>query len=124
MDEVRIDKWLWAVRICKTRSEAADLCRSGKVTVNNLAAKPSRDVKPGQQVTLRRDGIDWQYKVINCIEKRVGSKVAVTCYENLTPEETLRAYQAVKSSRTPSRPRGEGRPTKKDRRSLEKLRGY
>lgn len=120
-DKVRLDKWLWAVRICKTRSIATDLCKRQRVSVDGQIAKPSRDIRPEQIIKVKRDGIEWQYKVLRCIEKRVGAKVAVECRMDLTPEEDLRRLKEVKTGWTPRRAKGEGRPTKKDRRAIDKL---
>ncbi|MCA9394691.1 MAG: RNA-binding S4 domain-containing protein [Candidatus Omnitrophica bacterium] len=120
---IRLDKWLWAVRICKTRAAATDLCKRQRVSVDGQNAKPSREIREGNLITVKRDGIDWQYKVLKCIDKRVGAKIAAECREDLTPKEDLKRLKEVKSSWTPRRPKGEGRPTKKDRRDLDKLHG-
>lgn len=120
-EKVRLDKWLWAVRICKTRAAATDLCKRQRVSVDGQAAKPSREVRAGQLITVKRDGIDWQYKVLQCIDKRVGAKIAAECRADLTPQEDLQRLKEVKSGWTPRREKGEGRPTKKDRRAIDKL---
>ncbi|MCA9398523.1 MAG: RNA-binding S4 domain-containing protein [Candidatus Omnitrophica bacterium] len=120
-ESVRIDKWLWAVRICKTRLIAADLCKRQKVSIDGQYIKPSRDVKTGQVVTVKKDGIDWQYKILQCIDKRVGAKIAAACYEDLTPTEDVEKLKMIKSVWVPRRAKGEGRPTKKDRRAIDKL---
>lgn len=122
-ENIRLDKWLWAVRIAKTRSVATDLCKRQRVSVDGQTAKPSREVREGQLITVRRDGIDWQYKVLKCIDKRVGAKIAAECREDLTPEEDLQRLKEVKAGWTPRRAKGEGRPTKKDRRAIDKLHG-
>jgi len=122
LDSVRIDKWLWAVRVCKTRQIAADLCKQAKVTVNRQRIKPSREIKVGQMVTVRKQGIDWQYKVLKCVGKRVGAKIALGCCENLTSEEQLYKLRVIKGGWVPRRAKGEGRPTKKDRRAIDRLR--
>jgi len=121
-DLVRIDRWLWAVRICKTRPMAADLCKRQRVSIDGQHVKPSREVKLGQTIALKRDGITWQYKVLKCITNRVGAKLAVTCVENLTEQEELDKLKIVKTGWTPSRVKGQGRPTKKERRALDVLR--
>ena len=120
---VRIDKWLWAARICKTREIAADLCKGHKVSIDGQPVKPSRDVREGQVITIRKDGIDWQYRVLKCIEKRVGAPLAAECREDLTSEDELNKLRVIKGGLLPRRPKGEGRPTKKDRRSLDRLLG-
>ena len=120
---VRIDKWLWAVRICKTRPLAADLCKRQKVSVDGQPVKPSREVREGQLITVRRDGIEWQYRVLKCIEKRVSAPLAAGCREDLTTEEELDKLRAIKGGFVPRRAKGDGRPTKKDRRAFDRLRG-
>ncbi|MCD4779272.1 MAG: RNA-binding S4 domain-containing protein [Candidatus Omnitrophica bacterium] len=121
LQSVRIDKWLWAVRVCKTRKGAGDLCQRGKVFLDQQLAKPSREVKPGQVVGVNREGIHWVYRVLQCVDKRVGAVVAATCMEDLTPESEKERLRMIKGSWTPRRPKGMGRPTKKDRRTLDKF---
>jgi len=118
---VRIDKWLWAVRICKTRAIAADLCKKHRVSIENQGVKPSREIRSGQIITVRKDNIDWQFKVLKCIEKRVGAKIAAECREDLTPQEQIDKLKMIKSGWIPRRAKGEGRPTKKDRRAIDRL---
>lgn len=118
---VRIDKWLWAVRICKNRTIASDLCKRQKVKIDGAVVKSSRDVKIGQTVMVRRDGMDWVYKVLKCIDKRVGAKIAVDCKEDLTPEEDKAKIESARLMWTPRREKGAGRPTKKDRRAIDKI---
>lgn len=121
IDSVRIDRWLWAVRICKTRSIATDLCKRQRVSVDGQDVKPSREVRVGQTVILKRDSISWQYKVLKCITNRVGAKLAIECKEDLTPQEEIDKLKMIKSGWTPRRAKGEGRPTKKERRALDTL---
>ena len=121
LSSVRIDKWLWAVRICKTRVLSADLCKKHKVLVDGQPVKPSREVRSGQVVIVKRDGIEWQYKVIQCIDKRVSAPLSLECKEDITPEEALERLKLIKKNLMPPRPKGAGRPTKKERRDLEKL---
>jgi ribosome-associated heat shock protein Hsp15 len=118
-ETVRVDRWLWAVRICKTRSRAADLCGRGRVLVDGQPVKPSRPVKPGQVVGLKKDGILWQYGVLRCVGQRVGAPAAALCREDRTPAEDIEKSQAIRRGRSPARPPGMGRPTKKDRRDLD-----
>lgn len=124
LDSVRIDKWLWAVRICKTRQVAMDLCKRQNVRIDGQYCKPSREVKIGQLVTVKKEGIDWQYRVLKCIDKRVGAKVAVDCKEDETSQEDKKKIQVIRQQWVPRRPKGMGRPTKKDRRDYEKLHEY
>ena len=121
LEGVRIDKWLWAVRICRTRQISSDLCKRGKIKINGLLVKPSREVKVGQIVCVQRRGIVWQYEVVCCIEKRVGAKTAVVCRRDLTPEKDICRMKLIRSQRSPSREKGMGRPTKKDRRDRDKI---
>jgi len=120
-DKVRIDKWLWSVRIFKSRTIATDACKSGKVTVGDTVAKPSHTIGVGDLLEVRKNGFSFQFKVLHLIEKRVGAPIAVTCYENLTPEEELNKYNDwyIGKSSGERRVRGAGRPTKKERREID-----
>ena len=118
---VRIDKWLWAVRICKTRKIASELCKRHRVLVEGQPVKSSRDVRPEQVVTVKREGIEWQYKVIRCIDKRVGAALVGECKQDITPSEILERLKLIKKDALPRRPKGAGRPTKKERRDLQKV---
>lgn len=122
-ESVRIDKWLWAVRVCKTRAQATDLCERGRVKIDDNPAKPSRKVRAQQIVKVRGDGIERQYQVLQCIEKRVGAPEAAACKLDLTPQEDLDRLSAIRKGGVPFREKGAGRPTKRDRRMIDKLRG-
>jgi len=117
----RLDKYLWAVRIFKTRSEAADACKSGRVKVNSTEAKPSREVKPGDLIDLRRVNVNYKYKVIQQLENRLSAKLVPEYIENITPQEELDKLNAPKESIFIYRQRGTGRPTKKERRDIDDL---
>ena len=117
----RLDKYLWAVRIFKTRSEAADACKGGKVKVNSTEAKPSREVKPGDLIDLRRVNVNYRYKVIQQLENRLAAKLVPEYIENITPQEELDKLNAPKESIFIYRQRGTGRPTKKERRDIDDL---
>ena len=117
----RLDKYLWAVRIFKTRSEAADACKGGKVKVNSTEAKPSREVKPGDLIDLRRVNVNYKYKVIQQLENRLSAKLVPEYIENITPQEELDKLNAPKESIFIYRQRGTGRPTKKERRDIDDL---
>jgi len=123
---VRLDRWLFAVRIFKSRSLAAKAISGGKVKVNGAAAKAHRPVNIGDEVVLKRDGRTHSYKVKGLLEKRVGAKEAVTCY-SLTLDadlpETVREMAAVYRAMDQQTPRLRGRPTKRDRRLIDKLQG-
>lgn len=118
---VRIDKYLWAIRAFKTRTEAADACKGGKVKVGDVNAKPSRDVEAGDILTVRKGIVTYTYKVIQPTEHRVGASLVPQFAENLTPEEELAKLKAPVETFFVTRDRGTGRPTKKDRRDIERL---
>lgn len=121
MNEVRIDKYLWSIRAFKTRSEATDACKGGKVRVNGNDIKPSRDVKVGDVITVRKGAVSYTYKVLELIDKRQGPKLVSQYAENLTPEEELAKLKAPVETFFLKRDRGAGRPTKKDRRQMDAL---
>ena len=119
MEEARIDKWLWASRIFKTRSIAADACKNGRVTVGNVTVKPSRMVKVGETVSVRKPHITYSFRILKTIEQRVGAKLLPEIYENVTAPEQYELLEMTRISGFVDRARGTGRPTKKDRRSLD-----
>lgn len=119
--EVRIDKYLWAIRVFKTRTEATEACNGGKVKVGGVNAKPSKDVRSGDIINVRKGAVNYTFRVIDGLEKRVGAKVVPEYAENLTPEEELQKLRAPVETFFVSRDRGTGRPTKKDRREIEQL---
>ena len=115
---MRIDKYLWAMRIFKTRSDAADACKGGKIRVNGTDAKPSREVKSADRITVRRMPVIYTYKVIAVIDKRQPAKNVPLYMENLTPPEELAKLTDVHRASSIQREQGAGRPTKKERRAL------
>lgn len=117
---VRLDAWLWAVRVFKTRSLASSEVKAGHVRIKGEAAKPSQKVRPGDTITVRYPGWERVLIVRKTLAKRVGAPVAVTCYEDISAPKP--AY--LTSGALPRRERGSGRPTKTERRALDKLRGY
>lgn len=119
MDTARIDKWLWAARIFKTRSIAANACKNGRVTINGANAKPSRTVKAEDVVSVKKPPVTYSFKVIKCIEQRVGAKLLPEIYENVTDSKQYELLEMSRISGFIDRARGTGRPTKKDRRSLD-----
>ena len=119
MEEARIDKWLWASRIFKTRSIAADACKNGRVTVGNVTVKPSRMVNVGETVSVRKPPITYSFCILKTIEQRVGAKLLPEIYENVTAPEQYELLEMTRISGFVDRARGTGRPTKKDRRSLD-----
>lgn len=116
--EVRIDKWLWAVRIFKTRTLASDACKKNRVSVNGVQIKPSRMVKVGDKIDVRKPPVTFTFKVLALSDKRMGAKLVPDFMENLTPPET---YEMLRMNYTSDgvRDKGTGRPTKKDRRDLD-----
>ena len=121
MTEVRIDKYLWSIRAFKTRSEATDACKGGKVRVNGNDIKPSRDVKVGDIIVVRKGAVTYTYKVIALVDTRQGAALVPNYAENLTPQEELDKLRAPVETFFLKRDRGAGRPTKKDRRQMEAL---
>ena len=120
-DSVRIDKYLWAIRVFKTRSEATDACSGGKVKVSEANAKPSKLVGPGDQITVRKGMVTYLYKVLKPLEHRVGASLVPEYAENLTDPAELEKLHAPVETFFVRRDRGAGRPTKKDRRDMEAL---
>ena len=120
-EKVRIDKWLWAVRIFKTRSLAAEECNKGHVSLGDVHVKPSRELKGGETIKVRIPPIERHYLVKQLSVKRMSAQMAAEFVEDVTPPETLALLNAVKAYGYESRPRGLGRPTKRDRRMIDKL---
>lgn len=120
-EEVRIDKYLWAIRAFKTRSEAADACKGNRVKVNDADAKPSRTVKIGDRIEVRKAAVHYTWRVIGLIENRVGAQLVPQYAENLTPQSELDKLKAPVETFFVKRDRGAGRPTKKDRRTIEEM---
>ncbi len=122
--KVRVDKYLHAVRIFKTRSMATEECGLGKVSVNGIQAKASREVQTGDEITIRFHGFNRVFKVIQVLEKRVGAALVSNYLEEITPEDELIKKDMVKLNRNEIRPKGTGRPTKRERRDIDKLKGF
>ena len=120
-DVVRIDKFLWAIRAFKTRTEAADACKGGKVKVAGVNAKPSRDVKEGEVITVRKGAVTYTYQVLRPTESRVGAKLVPEFALDLTPDTEKEKLRAPIETFFVTRDRGAGRPTKKERREIEEL---
>ena len=120
-EETRIDKYLWAIRVFKTRSEATDACKGGKIKLNGADAKPSKAVRPGDTVRARKGAVTYTYRVIEPIEKRQGAKLVSQYAENITPQSELDKLKAPVETFFLKRDRGTGRPTKKDRRQMDSL---
>ena len=119
MAATRIDKYLWAIRVFKTRSDATDACKGGKVKVGGVNAKPSKEVKPGDLIQVKKGMVTFTYKVLQPLERRVGAKLVPEYAENLTPAAEIEKLRAPVETFFITRDRGAGRPTKKDRRDIE-----
>ena len=119
--KIRIDKWLWAVRIFKTRSISTDACNSGKVKIDGKTIKPSRAIKLDETITVQKGMIKFIYSVRGLIEKRGPTKIACENVIDLTSEEEKFKMKAASAQPVGSRDKGIGRPTKKDRRDIDKL---
>lgn len=123
LNKVRIDKWLWSVRIFKSRTLASDACKAGRVRIGEKVVKPSESVVEGDKVFVRKGGFNLEFLVKKLIEKRVGAPIAQTCYDNLTPEGELTKFKDwfIGKAGTETRQRGAGRPTKRERREIDQF---
>lgn len=117
--EARIDKWLWAARIFKTRSIAADACKNGRVSIAGVGVKPSRPVKVGEIIDVRKPPVTYSFRILKTIEQRVGAKLLSEIYENVTAPEQYELLEMNRISGFINRAKGTGRPTKKDRRDMD-----
>ena len=121
MSEIRLDKYLWAVRVFKTRSDAADAIRNNRVLVNDAYAKPSREVKEGDIISVKKMPVTYSYKVLALVSSRQGAKNVPEYCLNITPQEELDKLHTPRETIFVFRERGTGRPTKKERRELDSL---
>jgi len=119
MEEVRIDKWLWAVRLYKTRTEASEACRKGRIVVGGVAVKPSRLIRAGEEMQVRKPPVTYSYRVLAVAQNRMGAKSVPEYAENITPSSEYEILEMNKLSGFIDRAKGTGRPTKKERRELE-----
>jgi ribosome-associated heat shock protein Hsp15 len=121
MDKVRVDKWLWAVRIFKSRTLAAEVIRKGRVRVNGEPVKPSSNVTVGDRLAVQKNGFNLDLEVVKLLNKRVGAPLAITCYVDRTPAEEMNKYKDwfVGKSKGEFREKGAGRPTKRERREID-----
>ncbi len=120
-DEVRIDKWMWAVRIFKSRTIAVEACKKGRVMVNNQLAKASRNIKVNDVIQVRKPPITYSFKVLQLTERRMGAKLVPDFMENVTTPDQYEILEMNKISGFVDRAKGTGRPTKKDRRSIDEF---
>ena len=118
----RIDKWLWAVRIFKTRALASEACAGGKIKIDDTAVKASRNIVQNDIVQVRKGVVKYLYKVRKIAEKRMGAKLVVEFMQDVTPEEELAKLKSSQKQPIQTREKGQGRPTKKERRIMDKLR--
>ena len=119
--ESRIDKWLWAARIFKTRTIAAAACKKGQVSIQGAVLKPSRMVKVGDVINVRKPPITYSFRIIKAIERRIGAKLIPEVLENVTSPDQFELLEMSKISGFVNRAKGTGRPTKKERRNLEEF---
>ena len=118
-ETARIDKWLWAARIFKTRSIAADACKNSRVTIGGQNVKTSHTIKAGEVVSVKKSPITYSFRVLKTIEQRVGAKLIPEVYENVTDPKQYELLEMSRISGFVDRARGTGRPTKKERRALD-----
>jgi ribosome-associated heat shock protein Hsp15 len=125
MSKTRIDKWLWSVRIFKSRTIATEHCKSGRVLINDHKAKPSSMISVGELVQVHKNGYQFTFEVLKIIEKRVSAPLAQEAYSDLTPEDELNKYENwfTGKAKPEIRERGAGRPTKKERREIDSFKG-
>lgn len=117
--QARLDKWLWAARIYKTRSQAADACKNGRVTIGGVTVKPSHTVKTGDVVSVKKPPITYSFRILTCLETRVGAKLIPQVLEDVTDPKQYELLEMSRISGFVDRQRGTGRPTKKERRALD-----
>lgn len=123
MEEVRIDKWLWSVRLYKTRNLAIDACKAGKIKIDGSSVKPSRIVKQGDVISLSLGQLNKTIRVKELLHNRISAKLVNDYLEDLTPREEYERIEFMKEYNAEQRERGLGRPTKKDRRFIDRLKG-
>lgn len=121
MEGIRVDKWLWSVRAFKTRSQATDACKSGKVKIDDNTVKPSREIKLNEEIIVQVNHISRTLKVIGLLTNRVGAKLVADYMEDLTPPEEYEKEKLKREINYEYRDRGLGRPTKKERRLIDRL---
>lgn len=120
---MRIDKWLWCVRIFKSRTKATNACKKGNVKFGDNSLKPSALISPGQTIFIKKDGFRLEFKIVDLLDRRVSATLAQPCYENITPEAELNKFKNWYIGKAPAefRQKGAGRPTKRERRELDEF---
>ena len=123
LKKVRVDKWLWSVRIFKSRSQATDACKSGKVKIDEQNVKPSYLLQRDEVLQVKKNGFNMVFKVVDLLDKRVSATLAEPCYENRTPEDEMNKYNSwyIGKARPEIREKGAGRPTKRERREIDRF---
>lgn len=121
MADVRVDKWLWAVRIFKTRTLASEACKKGRVVIGGQTVKPSRVLRVGEVIVVRKPPVEYSFRVLALLNNRVGAKLVPEYMENVTPREQYELLELQRISGFVDRAKGLGRPTKKERRDLEQF---
>ena len=121
MAEARLDKYLWAIRVFKTRTDAQEACKGGKVKIDGTNAKPSKEIKAGDIINVRKGIVTYSYQVVQPTETRVGAKLVAEFANDITPQGELDKLKAPVETFFVTRERGAGRPTKKDRRNIEQM---
>lgn len=124
MESIRLDKWLWTVRLFKTRSQATEACKGGKVKMGGVNAKPSKEVRVGDEIDVVQSGIRKSVRIKQIGNNRVGPKLVPDLLEDLTPPEELEKLQMARKINYERRERGLGRPSKKDRRNIDRLKNF
>ncbi len=124
METMRVDKWLWTVRLFKTRSQAGEACRGGKVKIDGISVKPSREIKVDDEIEVQQAGIVKRVKVVKINKSRVGAKLVNELMVDLTSPEEYERLEMIRILKSEKRDRGAGRPTKKDRRDISKLKDF
>ncbi|HIP37522.1 MAG TPA: RNA-binding S4 domain-containing protein [Crocinitomix sp.] len=117
----RVDKFIWAVRLAKTRSIATEMCKKNKVLINNVEVKPSKLIKVGDELSIKKSAVTFSYKVLQDIEKRVGAKLVLDYIIDITPIEEVEKYKTILLTQKTYRQNGLGRPTKKQRRDIDRF---
>ena len=123
MNEVRVDKWMWATRIFKTRTIATEACKKNRIAVGGITVRPSRMIKIGDMIAVRKPPVTYSFRVLDVTEKRIGAKFVPQYYENITPPEEYELLELNKISGFVDRAKGMGRPTKRERRELDDFSG-
>ena len=124
MDTMRLDKWLWTVRLFKTRSQATEACKGGRIKMSGVNAKPSKEIRVGEQIDIVQNGIRKTVLVKQLSKNRVGAKLVPELMEDLTPPEEIEKLEMARKINYERRQKGLGRPSKKDRRNIDRLKNF